>query len=310
MISDKEPLVSVIIPNYCHAKYLDERIQSVLGQTYQNFEVIILDDCSTDNSMEVINRYRNHPKVAKIVVNEKNSGSPFKQWQKGIAMARGEIIWIAESDDSCELMFLETLVKLYQENGAVLAFCKSKTIDEYGNELENHFQDGLMGPFSMDGKIFVDKYLIDNPYVMNISSAVFCKIMATECQAYADFKGAGDWLFTIEMALRGQIYYLNKPLNFYRFHNNNTTKREITNGHGELEIKNLYDFLLNRNYITLKQYKHQRKRRLKKITFSDLDKEIKKVVLNYWSITYIERTCMRLLIIYNSILVFLKKVNP
>ena len=100
-------LVSVIIPNYCHAQYLDQRIQSVLEQTYQNFEVIILDDKSTDNSLEVIDKYRSHPKVAKVIINEVNSGSPFKQWERGINEASGDIIWIAESDDYCTPDFLE-----------------------------------------------------------------------------------------------------------------------------------------------------------------------------------------------------------
>ena len=120
-------MVTVIIPNFNHARFLDERIRSVLNQTYQDFEVMILDDCSTDNSLEVINRYKNHPKVTQIVVNEQNSGSPFKQWQKGISMAKGELIWIAESDDSCEPTFLETLVKRCQDREVVLAR-KSPTI--------------------------------------------------------------------------------------------------------------------------------------------------------------------------------------
>ena len=59
------PFISIIIPNYNHAPYLTERIESVLNQTYQNFEVIILDDCSTDNSREIIEKYANNPKVVK-----------------------------------------------------------------------------------------------------------------------------------------------------------------------------------------------------------------------------------------------------
>lgn len=69
------PKVSVIIPNYNHSSYLKERIDSILNQTFQNFEVIILDDCSTDNSKEIIELYRDHTKVSHIVYNEKNSGS-------------------------------------------------------------------------------------------------------------------------------------------------------------------------------------------------------------------------------------------
>ena len=80
------PLVSVIIPNYNHAQYLEQRLDSVFNQTYQNFEVIFLDDCSTDNSLEVIEKYKGNPHLSRIVVNETNSGSPFKQWDKGIGL--------------------------------------------------------------------------------------------------------------------------------------------------------------------------------------------------------------------------------
>ena len=62
---DKKTQKRVIIPNYNHALYLQERLDSVFNQTYQDFEVIILDDCSTDNSREIIEKYANNPKVVK-----------------------------------------------------------------------------------------------------------------------------------------------------------------------------------------------------------------------------------------------------
>ena len=68
------PTVSVIVPNYCHAPYLEQRIESILQQTFQDFELILLDDCSTDGSREILERYRNHPKVSGIFYNERNSG--------------------------------------------------------------------------------------------------------------------------------------------------------------------------------------------------------------------------------------------
>ena len=100
------PLVSVIIPNFNHAPYLEQRLESVFNQTYQNFEVIILDDHSTDNSMEIIMRYKDNPHVSHIIENDINSGKVFKQWNKGFHLAKGELIWIAESDDFCELNML------------------------------------------------------------------------------------------------------------------------------------------------------------------------------------------------------------
>lgn len=71
------PLVSVIVPNYTHARFLEERLETILKQTYRNFEVIILDDKSTDNSKDVIERYRTNDKVRTVVYNDKNSGSSF-----------------------------------------------------------------------------------------------------------------------------------------------------------------------------------------------------------------------------------------
>jgi len=89
-------LVSVIIPNYNHSLFLGERIDSVLNQRYQNFEVILLDDGSTDNSREIIEKYRGLEKVKHIVYNQKNSGNAFVQWNKGVELAMGEWVWIAE----------------------------------------------------------------------------------------------------------------------------------------------------------------------------------------------------------------------
>ena len=123
------PFVSVIIPNYCHAKYLDQRIQSVLNQTYQNFEVIILDDCSPDGgaSKAVIEKYRNNSHVSHIVYNENNSGSPFKQWKKGADMAQGELLWIAESDDYADepSIFVEDIIRLQHNKETKMTFIRN-----------------------------------------------------------------------------------------------------------------------------------------------------------------------------------------
>jgi glycosyltransferase involved in cell wall biosynthesis len=132
-MNDKNPLISVIIPNFNHAKYIEQRLETVFNQTYLNFEVILLDDCSTDNSRDILSQYSQQPKVSHCVFNEKNTGNTFVQWRKGLQLAKGEYIWIAESDDFCELNFLEVVVKpLIENNEVFLSYCQSNKVNQEG----------------------------------------------------------------------------------------------------------------------------------------------------------------------------------
>ena len=82
---DVAPLVSIIVPNYNHALYLRERLDTIYNQTYPNFEVILLDDCSTDDSRDILEEYaERYSKNTRILFNDVNSGSVFQQWNKGL----------------------------------------------------------------------------------------------------------------------------------------------------------------------------------------------------------------------------------
>src|SRR6478609_3462038 len=134
--------VSVILPNYNHENYLKERIDSILQQTYRDFELIILDDHSSDNSKQIIELYRSNAKVSFIEYNSHNSGSPFRQWAKGIQLARGSYIWIAESDDSCEPAFLEETVKKMKEYPtAGIVFTQSLEFEVESGKTYSSFTD-------------------------------------------------------------------------------------------------------------------------------------------------------------------------
>ena len=127
----ENPLISVIVPNYNHARYLRKRLDSITYQSYSNIEIILLDDASTDDSREILADYAANDSRIHCHYNEKNSGSPFRQWQKGIDLACGKYIWIAESDDFADLNFLETLVQKLEKNPTVgLAYCSSWQVDE------------------------------------------------------------------------------------------------------------------------------------------------------------------------------------
>ncbi|TXN72117.1 glycosyltransferase family 2 protein, partial [Methylobacterium sp. WL8] len=120
------PKVSIIVPNFNHAPYLNERLKSIYDQTYKNFEVILLDDCSYDESAKILTKFANtHKNNTRLFINKKNSGGVFNQWKKGFSLAIGELIWIAESDDYCSSDFLSELVKFFRNNAVRMAFCRT-----------------------------------------------------------------------------------------------------------------------------------------------------------------------------------------
>ena len=131
------PKVSVVVPNYNHARFLPKRIDSILGQTFQDFELILLDDCSTDDSRSILSRYADDPRV-RIEFNAVNSGSTFKQWNKGVRLARGEYVWLAESDDYADERLLERLVSVLEaEPEVTFAYCRSWRISETVNRMDS-----------------------------------------------------------------------------------------------------------------------------------------------------------------------------
>ncbi len=214
--------VSVIIPNYNHAPYLKERIDSVLNQTFQDFELILLDDCSTDNSREILESYKDNPHVSHIIINEENTHNTFKQWEKGIKLTKGEYIWIAESDDVAMPTFLETLISELERNPqAVIAYSHSQMIDSQSQPLDFSWH-----PHGSDGKTYVydglwylrHKMLVHN-HIYNASMTVFRKSVYSKIpNSYQQYRYCGDWLFWNYVCTFGQVIEIRQILNLYRQH--------------------------------------------------------------------------------------------
>jgi glycosyltransferase involved in cell wall biosynthesis len=221
------PKVSIIIPNYNHAVFLEQRLQTVLQQTFQAFEVILLDDASTDRSQEFLKSYENHPKVSCLLINEKNSGSPFRQWQKGIAQAKGEYIWIAESDDYSELHFLETLLSKIN-NITGICYAQTVDVDENGNTLSNrvvYTEDFVpniwRADFDMQGNKFIEKYLSVKNVVPNASAVLFKRELVDQTifsEKLLNMKMCGDWFFWARIMGKTQVSFVSEPLNYFRNH--------------------------------------------------------------------------------------------
>jgi len=244
-----KPLVSIIIPNYNHAKYLDERIQSCLNQTFQDFEIIILDDNSPDNSKDIIEKYHNNPKVSHIIYNEKNSGSTFIQWNKGFELAKGKYIWIAESDDFCEKKLLDLLINnIIQDNNNVIAFCLSQFVNSDGKIIPPFLKQSKNKNYK--GFEFIKKFMLTGNKICNASSAIFKKqVLLNISQVYMTYKGGGDRLFWIEIAKQGNVVVINEPLNYFRQHELKVSPTKIYDGTIYNEAYNTYIYLKNNRYI-------------------------------------------------------------
>lgn len=250
--------VSVIIPNYNYANYIIERIDSILMQTYPIYELIILDDCSTDNSVEVIEEKIKTIKDIKVqfIKNETNSGGVFKQWKKGFDAATGDYIWIAEADDSAENNFVEELIKPFDDKDMVLSYCESARIDGDNNLIREKSDDLYdMCRTGEWNKSYIWTGREENIYhlsvtntILNVSSVMWKKKDYTDIFAKAgEFKVAGDWYIYYNILKDGKISWNSKPLNYYRKHGSSVctdVKAEIE--FGEIcriqnEISKLYE---------------------------------------------------------------------
>ncbi|MAZ72125.1 MAG: hypothetical protein CMC70_03165 [Flavobacteriaceae bacterium] len=207
----KNPLISIIVPNYNHAAFLPERLASIYNQSYKNIEVILLDDCSTDESVAVLEQYRNHPKTAHFVINGENSGSPFLQWKKGMMLAKGDYFWIAESDDTCALNLLEQLVHSLQRYDVAVAYTETLQQGSPGKEVKHPaFKDDTIPVLDIASLLYCP--------ILNVSSTLFKQIKSTALRKaiFTNFSLIGDRVFYYEF-FQGKKLHLNvTTTNYFR----------------------------------------------------------------------------------------------
>ena len=198
-MNDTSISVSIIVPNYNYACYLNVRIASILNQSYTNYELILLDDASTDNSVEILEKYKDNPHVSHILVNEKNSGSPFQQWAKGISLARGKWIWIAEADDVAEPW------------------------GKHRHRMQAH---------CFDGKAYAEHNMYWNNCVMNASGVLFRRDYAMKLKdsLFLNMRYSGDWVFWFQMLLQGDMIEVYEKLNYFRQHTAKVSAEGIATG--------------------------------------------------------------------------------
>ena len=255
------PLVSVIVPNYNHAAFLDERIGSILNQTYTNIEVLLMDDCSSDNSCEVLQRWAEKDERITTLFNEINSGSPFAQWEKGANWAQGKYIWIAESDDyAAEDMLALHVQALESNHRAVLAYSHSRMADVNGKILRDFKEDyafifGDASKWSRDfivsGKEEVARTMVFSNTIPNASGVLMRKSAFDQVGAPATtWLLNGDWLFYAQLLQLGDLIFFATPRNFFRFHNQTQRSRAMASYEAFDEILAMYQIFEDQQWTT------------------------------------------------------------
>jgi len=223
-VSGGRPLVSVVIPSYNYARHLDRRLESILGQTFQDFEVIVHDDGSTDDSLEVLQKYERRGNV-RVVAHSKNRGV-FEMWRRGIQEAAGELIWVAEADDLCEPDFLQGLVGHFDDPAVKLAYCQSHVIDDDDKELGDYTlafpeisSTKWLAPYQQSLEMELRDGLAVENFLVNASSVLFRKPDRRVLAGFpGEFRLAGDWHLYLQVARGGDIAYVPQRLSRHRRH--------------------------------------------------------------------------------------------
>lgn len=248
------PRISVIVPNYNHADYLSQRIESILDQTFQDFELILLDDCSTDESHAVLERYRSNPHVTHIDYNSQNSGSPFHQWAKGVSLARGEWVWIAESDDWAEPHLLDTLLSAAEEHpacGIVYGLARRMRNDK---EAWPTATTGAVTEYL--GADFARKKLLFGNVIYNVSMTLIRRdiLSRIDMTPLGSLRLCGDWMLYAQLCAKTDVLEVSRIVSNYRMHSHNTSFRVYAEGGALTEGIGVVEYIAHRFHVAPFRY--------------------------------------------------------
>lgn len=227
---NRQPLVSILIPNYNYGHYLRNCLDSVLAQTYPNIEVILRDNASTDDSfdiaMEYYHKFKERGIYFSIHKNKYNYGSD-KNTNLCIGDCTGEFLYILASDDSVEPTFIEKCVSVLEKNpNVIMVMTHRKEIDENGNITET-------APFYNQNCIIKgeDQAAVFMMAGIAIPGQRISKRMANYPAAKYKriWNVAGDWYNNFLYSMCGDIAYIKEPLCNYRVHSGNETNESEKN---------------------------------------------------------------------------------
>lgn len=279
--SPRKPLtISVVVPSYNHAAFIEQRLSSILTQRRAPCEIIVIDDASQDDSATLARAFAASAAVPiRVIARAQNSGSPFAAWAEGARLAKGDLLWIAESDDVADPRLLERLAPfLENDERIVMAYCQSAAIGKQGEWLaDDHlfYTDDIdphrwERPYIVSGEAEIASALAIKNTIPNVSAVLFRRHQVAEiAPALSSDRYCGDWRAYAMLAERGWIGYSPEALNHTRRHADNLTLVGERNALALREAQNIRLWLCRRpgtpeGTIRASFKQHQRETRLQR----------------------------------------------
>lgn len=256
-----KPLISICIPNYNNAKYLNACIQSALNQTYKNMEIIFVDDSSSDESLNIAQKYTGK---IKVYVNNSNIGQP-KNTNKCVKLSKGKYLVILHSDDLLLPDFALKLVPLLEKNSNIgMAVGERMITNETGRQttITPFYNKNCIIPGIKQAKIFMMTSFL--PCQVLLRRKIFDKISGVDERHIVNLDG----LLWFKSALVSDIAYIQDPVCVYRIHKDQTTAQYNRTIDHMLEYYGtlMEMFKLAKNIPYLKQFFNKAVKRVGELT--------------------------------------------
>lgn len=274
-------LISIVLPIYNGEKYMRESIDSIIMQSYQNWELIIVNDCSTDNTAEIANEYVKKDKRIKYYKNEKNMRLP-KTLNKGFSLSKGDYLTWTSDDNLFKQGAFEKMIDALKRDNADFVYASYETIDENGNYLD-YVQTNKMGKYEIIGHNVVGACFMYTRKVYDIIGDYEDKFLLVE-----------DYDYWLRVFSKFNVTYIKEILYSYRFHDGALTSTERVdkiNSACEAAILNNKDSFGKLNKLQ-KYYLYAGLHRCRQNMLDDRNKyKNKYIVYKFYYILFIKLPC-------------------
>ncbi len=227
---DSNPMVSVVIPSYNHRSYIQKCLDSVLEQSYRNFEIVIVDDGSTDGSAEFLKEFTSNFDVPVHLILQANQGA-HAALNLGIEKAKGEYISILNSDDFYQFDRVEKLLRYCQEKDAKIVFSRVNHIDDTGGvALQGNYRQSYFRHLELAASFGISFVLLGYNLAITSGNLFFHRKSLSPIK-FEKYRTVHDWDFVLKAMCLYPVHCYNEALMCYRIHANNT----ISRGHDDSE---------------------------------------------------------------------------